>query len=74
MQGLSPLTNADGNLDAALNLLAQRSSMSGVRVQFKSRHEASPLIELKIRNHLYRIAQEAVQNALKHSGCKEHRH
>jgi PAS domain S-box-containing protein len=70
VQGLSPLTNADGNLDAALNLLAQRSSMSGVRVQFKSRHEASPLIELKIRNHLYRIAQEAVQNALKHSGAK----
>jgi len=70
VQGLSPLTNADGNLDAALNLLAQRSSMSGVRVHFKSRHEASPLVELKIRNHLYRIAQEAVQNALKHSGAK----
>ena len=28
------------------------------------------VIELKIRNHLYRIAQEAVQNALKHSGAK----
>jgi signal transduction histidine kinase len=70
VQGLSPLTNADGNLDAALKLLAQRSSMSGVQVQFKSRHESSPLIELKIRNHLYRIAQEAVQNALKHSGAK----
>lgn len=70
VQGLSPLTNADGNLDAALDLLAQRSSLSGTRVQFRSRHETLPMIELKIRNHLYRIAQEAVQNALKHSGAR----
>jgi PAS domain S-box-containing protein len=69
VQGLSPLTNADGNLDAALEALARRSSLSGTRVQFHSRHEAPPMIELKIRNHLYRIAQEAVQNALKHSGA-----
>src|SRR6202453_1546809 len=70
VQGLSPLTNADGNLDAALELLAQRSSLSGTRVKFRSRHEVAPAIELKMRNHLYRIAQEAVQNALKHSGAK----
>ena len=70
VQGLSPLTNADGNLDAALELLAQRSSLSGTRVKFRSRHEAPPTVELKMRNHLYRIAQEAVQNALKHSGAK----
>jgi PAS domain S-box-containing protein len=69
VQGLSPLTNADGNLDAALEALAQRSSLSGTRVRFRSRHDAPPMIELKIRNHLYRIAQEAVQNALKHSGA-----
>jgi PAS domain S-box-containing protein len=69
VQGLSPLTNADGNLDAALEALARRSSLSGTRVQFHSRHEAPPMIDLKIRNHLYRIAQEAVQNALKHSGA-----
>ena len=70
VQGLSPLTNADGNLDAALNLLAQRSSLSGTRVKFRSQHEAPPAVDLKMRNHLYRIAQEAVQNALKHSGAK----
>ena len=69
VQGLSPLTNADGNLDAALESLARRSSLSGTRVQFRSRHEAAPPADLKIRNHLYRIAQEAVQNALKHSGA-----
>jgi signal transduction histidine kinase len=38
-------------------------------VRFRSRHDALPMVELKIRNHLYRIAQEAVQNALKHSGA-----
>jgi PAS domain S-box-containing protein len=70
VQGLSPLTNADGNLDAALDLLAQRSSLSGTRVKFRSRHEVPPAVALKMRNHLYRIAQEAVHNALKHSGAK----
>jgi two-component system sensor kinase FixL len=70
VQGLSPLTNADGNLDAALEALTQRSSLSGTRVQFRSRHDAPPAAELKVRNHLYRIAQEAVQNALKHSGAE----
>jgi signal transduction histidine kinase len=70
VQGLSPLTNADGNLDVALEALAQRSSLSGTSVTFHSRHEVAPLVELKVRNHLYRIAQEAVQNALKHSGAK----
>jgi PAS domain S-box-containing protein len=69
VQGLSPLTNADGNLDAALEALARRSSLSGTRVRFRGRHDAPPMVELKIRNHLYRIAQEAVQNALKHSGA-----
>jgi len=70
VQGLSPLTNADGSLEGALELLAQRSSLSGTQVQFRSRHEIPPTIELKVRNHLYRIAQEAVQNSLKHSGAK----
>ena len=70
VQGLSPLTNADGNLDAALGALARRSCGSGTRVQFSSRHEVPPTVDLKVRNHLYRIAQEAVQNALKHGGAR----
>jgi PAS domain S-box-containing protein len=70
VQGLSPLTEADGSLEAALEALAQRSSLSGIRVQFRGRNEAPLAFDLKVRNHLYRIAQEAVQNALKHSGAK----
>jgi|HubBroStandDraft_1064217.scaffolds.fasta_scaffold06694_4 PAS domain S-box-containing protein len=67
VQGLSPLSDADSNLDAALNALAERSSLSGTEVRFHSRQESPLGFELKVRNHLYRIAQEAVQNALKHS-------
>lgn len=70
VQGLSPLTNADGNLDAALEGLARRSSLSGTRVRFRARYHAPTIVELKMRNHLFRIAQEAVQNSLKHSGAK----
>lgn len=70
IQGLSPLTDADGNLDTALDALAQRGSRSGTPVRFTARHQAQVKIGLKARNHLYRIAQEAVQNALKHSGAR----
>lgn len=69
VQGLSPLTDADGNLEAALQALARRSSLSGTPVRFRARHDTPMNIELKVRNHLYRIAQEAVQNALKHAGA-----
>jgi PAS domain S-box-containing protein len=69
VQGLSPLTDADGNLDAALQALARRSSLSGTPVRFRGGHDAPMNAELKVRNHLYRIAQEAVQNALKHAGA-----
>jgi PAS domain S-box-containing protein len=69
VQGLTPLTDADGNLEAALEGLAQRSSLSGTEVRLHATREALVHIDLKARNHLYRIAQEAVQNALKHSGA-----
>jgi PAS domain S-box-containing protein len=69
VQGLSPLTNAEGNLEAALEGLARRSSLSGIRVRFRGQNDIPPL-DLKARNHLYRIAQEAVQNALKHAAAK----
>ena len=35
------------------------------------RDDALICVDLKARNHLYRVAQEAVQNALKHSGASE---
>jgi PAS domain S-box-containing protein len=70
VQGLAPLSDADGSLEAALAALAQRSSFSGLSVHYRGAIEAPLTIGLDTRNHLYRIAQEAVQNALKHAGAK----
>jgi PAS domain S-box-containing protein len=69
VQGLSPLTDADGSLEAALAALARNSSLGDTPVRFRVRHDAPVTVDLKARNHLYRIAQEAVHNALKHSGA-----
>jgi PAS domain S-box-containing protein len=69
VQGLSPLTDADGSLESALDTLARRGTLSGTPVRFHSRMEEPLALDLKARSHLYRIAQEAVQNALKHAGA-----
>jgi PAS domain S-box-containing protein len=68
VQGLWPFTSND-SLDVALSGLAERSSLSGMRVVFRKELQEAFDCELKVRHHLYRIAQEAVQNALKHSGA-----
>lgn len=67
VRGLSPLSDADGNLVGALDALAQTSSLSGIPVRLKTRMEAPLIVPLEARAHLLRIAQEAVQNALKHA-------
>ena len=66
-QGVSPLSDADGSLQAALEALAARSSFGGTVVRFRSHLETAITLNLEARNHLYRIAQEAVQNSLKHA-------
>ncbi|NNM60616.1 MAG: PAS domain S-box protein [Steroidobacteraceae bacterium] len=68
VQGLSPLSDADDSLEAALEALARRSSLSGTSVRFQARLQAPLSIALDVRSHLFRIAQESVQNALKHAG------
>ena len=66
-QGVSPLSDADGSLQGALEVLASRSSVGGTAVRFRPHLQSPITLDLETRNHLYRIAQEAVQNALKHS-------
>jgi PAS domain S-box-containing protein len=68
--GLSPLGEGNGGLDSALEELAKRSSLSGISVRFIGHYQGALVRELKVQHHLFRIAQEAVQNALKHSGAK----
>ena len=70
VRGLSPLSDADGNLVGALESLAHTSSLSGTPVRSRTRMEAPLLAPLEVRSHLLRIAQEAVQNALKHASAK----
>jgi signal transduction histidine kinase len=69
-QGVSPLSDSEGNLQAALEGLASRSSLGGTAVRFRPRLDARIALDLEARNHLYRIAQEAVQNALKHANAR----
>jgi PAS domain S-box-containing protein len=69
-QGVSPLTDADGSLQGALESLAGRSSFGNTVVRFRARVDAPITLDLEARNHLFRIAQEAVQNALKHARAR----
>jgi signal transduction histidine kinase len=67
VQGLSPLQDAGGNLASALDALARRASLSGTPVRFRAVGAALPVVRAEALDHFYRIAQEAVQNALKHA-------
>lgn len=66
--GLSPATSGPGGLREALAHLAGRlSRTSGVDVTFSSRGTAPVRIDATRAEHVYRIAQEAASNALKHA-------
>ncbi len=67
VQGLSPLNDAGGSLAGALEALARRASLSGTRVSFHNNRGSPPSVKTDVLDHFYRIAQEAVQNALKHA-------
>ncbi len=67
--GLSPLVGFNGDLGLALAALARMSSIAGTAVELHSRFEAPLRLTLEAATHLYRIAQEAVQNALKHAAA-----
>jgi PAS domain S-box-containing protein len=69
VQGLSPLSDAGGSLESALDALARRASLSGTPVRFRSRGDARLAVSTEVLDHFYRIAQEAVQNALKHAAA-----
>jgi PAS domain S-box-containing protein len=70
VQGLSPLDDAGGNLESALNALARRASLSGTPVRFQAIGATLESVRADALDHFYRIAQEAVQNALKHAAAR----
>jgi signal transduction histidine kinase len=68
-RGLSPLHVVRGSLAGALRRLAQESSVTiPIRVDIDRKFEEHVLDDFSA-DHVYRIAQEAVANALRHSAC-----
>lgn len=69
--GLAPLKAHRNSLVEALAALASDSTgrTGGPMVLFSERTSAASLVSAEVNNHLYRIAQEALNNALTHSGA-----
>jgi PAS domain S-box-containing protein len=67
-RGVSPLTQSRGSLIAALRQTVERANTGGrARVEFRVSDRAPLRLSQESLNQLYRIAQEALNNALKHS-------
>jgi len=58
-----------GNLNIALQKLA--ASVEKVRVHYRNGSDVSPFVSAAVAVHLYRIAQEAVHNAVEHGAATE---
>ncbi|HBE73708.1 MAG TPA: hypothetical protein DDW31_06460 [candidate division Zixibacteria bacterium] len=67
-RGLSPLSLKSGGMSMGLAELAKSTSALGVQCR-ASVDDSVDFSDLARATHLYRIAQEAVNNALKHSGA-----
>jgi PAS domain S-box-containing protein len=67
-RGLAPITDPDEGLADALRALtdALAAQTRHVEVTYVSSCTAALMVPLETSNHLYRIAQEALNNALKH--------
>jgi signal transduction histidine kinase len=69
--GLAPVSLAEDGLAIALGALAESTARSGnVRCVFEQ-PEPVRVADEAVAGHLYRIAQEAVTNALKHASASE---
>jgi signal transduction histidine kinase len=67
--GLSPVHTVRNSLSTALQrLAADTSNRLPVRVEFEAGSD-DPWIDDGAADHLYRVAQESISNALRHSGC-----
>jgi PAS domain S-box-containing protein len=70
-RGLSPVNLERGGLrDALAGLAMHARSVYGIKVHFSNRLPASMVLDAEVANHLYRIAQEAITNAVKHGQAK----
>jgi PAS domain S-box-containing protein len=70
-RGLSPVNLERGGLQDALEGLAMHASeLYGVPTSFTHRLQPARGLNPELANHLYRIAQEAVRNAVRHGNAR----
>jgi PAS domain S-box-containing protein len=70
-RGLAPVTlDHDGLVSALRTLIARAREASGVEVRLVTAMPAEFPVDSAVANHLYRIAQEAINNALKHADAR----
>ena len=71
-RGLSPVSIERGGLPFALRALATRATdMYACNVRFRSKIWPQLTLDASASNHLYRIAQEAITNAVRHGHATE---
>jgi PAS domain S-box-containing protein len=70
-RGLSPVNLERGGLrDALAGLAMHARSVYGIKVLFTNRLPITLVLDDEVANHMYRIAQEAITNAVKHGHAK----
>lgn len=70
-RGLSPVNLERGGLKDALEGLAMHArELYGAQVSFAHRVQGTKPLTPELANHLYRIAQEAVRNAVRHGNAR----
>jgi PAS domain S-box-containing protein len=70
-RGLSPVSEAQGGLTAGIRDLVERlQELHGPNIVFATDEDALLNLSPSAADHLYRIAQEALANALKHAHAK----
>ena len=71
-RGLSPLSEGNGGLVRALGDMTERlQDGRGPAIALRVHGEGATQLPRETADHLYRIAQEALTNALKHAGARQ---